>query len=144
MIVIGVGNPWRGDDGAGPAVTRRLRGAVEAVEHDGDGSRLVDAWRGRDHVVVVDAAASGARPGTVRRFRPRASPLPAALLRSSTHAFGVAEAVELARALGQLPPRLDVYAIEGADFSAGAGLSPAVAEAVDRLAVALADGAGGR
>jgi hydrogenase maturation protease len=130
-----VGNRWRGDDGAGVAVARRVR---DAVEHDGDASRLVEAWRGHDHAVVVDAAASGAPPGTVRRFEAHAGPLPASLLRSSTHAFGVAEAIELARALGRLPARLEIYAIEGADFSAGAPLSPEVAAAVERLARGLA------
>ena len=90
--------------------------------------------------MVVDAAASGAPPGSVRRFEAHAAPLPAHLLRSSTHAFGVAEAIELARALGRLPPILDVYAIEGSDFSAGAGLSPPVAAAVEWLALALGRG----
>ena len=87
--------------------------------------------------MVVDAAASGASPGTVHRFDARAAPLPAAHLRSSTHAFGVADAVELARALGRLPGRLDVYAIEGGDFSLGAGLTPPVAAAVEALVVTL-------
>ena len=137
MIVIGVGNSWRGDDAAGLAVAERLRGAVEAVEHEADGAGLVERWRDRDHVVVVDAAASEAAPGTIRRFDANAGPLPARLLRSSTHAFGVADAVELARALACLPRRLEVYAIEGADFSAGMGLSPAVAAAVEQLAATL-------
>ena len=65
------------------------------------------------------------------------------MLRSSTHAFGVADAVELARALDRLPERLDVYAIEGASFAAGAPLSPAVAAAIDELADLLAAEAAG-
>jgi hydrogenase maturation protease len=58
-------------------------------------------------------------------------------MRCSTHALGVAEAIELARALGRLPARLEVYAIEGARFTAGAGLSPAVEQAVGKLAASL-------
>jgi hydrogenase maturation protease len=138
VMVIGVGNAWRGDDAAGLLVARRLRGAVEAREHEGDCTGLVEAWTGAGHVVVVDAAASGAPPGTVRRFDALLAPLPARSLRSSTHAFGVADAVELARALGRLPARLEVCAIEGADFAAGAALTPEVAAAVDELASALA------
>jgi hydrogenase maturation protease len=110
---------------------------VTAIEHEGDAAALVEAWTGADHVVVVDAAVSGAAPGTVHRFDARAEPLPARSLRSSTHGFGVADAVELARALGRLPPRLDVYAVEAADVGAGSGLSPAVARAVEELARAL-------
>jgi hydrogenase maturation protease len=141
VIVIGVGNAWRGDDGAGLAVARRLRAlspdGVEVREVEGDATALVEAWAGADRVVVVDAAASGAPPGTVRRFDARSGPLPARHLRSSTHAFGVPDAVELARALGRLPGRLDVYAIEGASFTAGDRLSPAVERAVDELAATL-------
>jgi hydrogenase maturation protease len=58
-------------------------------------------------------------------------------MRTSTHALGVPEAIELARALGRLPARLEVYAIEGARFTAGAELSPAVERAVRELAESL-------
>jgi hydrogenase maturation protease len=138
VILIGVGNAWRGDDGAGLAVARRVRelapAGVDAREVEGDATVLVDAWSGAEHVVVVDAAESGAAPGTVRHFDARAQPLPVSSLRSSTHAFGVADAVELGRALGRLPGRLDVYAIEGESFAAGDGLSPSVERAVAELA----------
>jgi hydrogenase maturation protease len=143
-MVIGVGNAWRGDDAAGLAVARRLRelapAGIEVREHEGEATGLVEAWSGADHVVVVDAAAFGAPAGSVRRFDAGAGPLPARVLRSSTHAFGVPDAVELARALGRLPARLDVYAVEGADFAAGAALTPAVAAAVEGLAQALGSG----
>jgi len=142
VILIGVGNAWRGDDGAGLAVARRVRelspAGVEVREVEGDATALVEVWSGAEGVVVVDAAQSGALPGTVRRFDARARPLPARSLRSSTHAFGVSDAVELARALDRLPARLDVYAIEGASFTAGECLSQAVGRAVDELAESLA------
>ena len=138
MILIGVGNGWRGDDGAGLAVARRVRelapDGVEVREVEGDATALVDAWSGAEHVVVVDAAQSGAAPGTVRRFDAGSQPLPVRSLRSSTHAFGVSDAVELARSLGRLPGRLEVYAIEGASFVAGDRLSPSVERAVAALA----------
>jgi hydrogenase maturation protease len=53
---------------------------------------------------------------------------------TSSHGLGLGEAVELARALGRLPSRLVVYAVEGADSSTGPGLSPAIATAVEPLA----------
>jgi hydrogenase maturation protease len=141
LIVIGVGNAWRGDDGAGLAVTRRLRelspAGVEVREIEGDATALMDIWAGADRVVVVDAAQSGAPPGTVRHFDVLAAALPARLLRSSTHALGVPDAIELARALGRLPATIDVYAIEGANFAAGDGLTPSVERAAEALAVAL-------
>jgi hydrogenase maturation protease len=134
--VIGVGNPWRRDDGAGPALAQRCGGLVTS-----DPAELLDLWQGARWAIVVDAAASGAPPGTIHRFDATEAPLPAWSTRSSTHAFGVADAVELARALDRLPTRLEVLAVEGADFTVGTGLSTAVDRAVDALADALS-GAG--
>lgn len=133
MMVIGVGARWRGDDAAGLEVARRLRGRLAVREHEGDGAGLIEAWAGAQDVVVVDASASGAAPGTLRRFDARAEPLPARALRSSSHAFGVADAVELARAIERLPERLEVHAVEGLDFTAGVHLSPAVERAIAEL-----------
>jgi hydrogenase maturation protease len=133
LILIGVGNEWRRDDGAGLAVARHAGG----VAHEGECSPLLDLWAGHDEVVLVDAAASGGDPGTVQRLDASDRPLPARTLRSSTHAFGVPEAIELARSLGRLPGRVTVYGIEGADFSPGAGLSPAVERAARTLAAEL-------
>ena len=50
--------------------------------------------------------------------------LPAELFRGSTHLIGLAEAIELGRALDQLPARLLVVGIEGASFTAGAAADP--------------------
>jgi hydrogenase maturation protease len=130
MLLIGVGNPWRGDDAAGLEVARRVGGFA----HEGDCTGLVELWSGHDEVALVDAASSGGEAGTVHRLEAGDKPLPAQLLRSSTHAFGVADAIELARALGRLPETVRVYAIEGSDFTAGAGLSPAVQQAVEQVA----------
>jgi hydrogenase maturation protease len=138
-LVVGVGNPWRGDDAAGPEVARRLAGAgVEVRTIEGDATGLLDAWTGHEHVALVDAAAPAASPGALHAFRADREPLPANGLRSSTHAFGVADAIELARALGRLPARVDVYAVEGAEFAVGAGLSAPVARTVSELAGSLA------
>ena len=138
---VGVGNAWRGDDAAGLELVRRIAAARAGVEIRaivGDASGLLDAWVDHEHVALVDAAVSAIHPGTVHAFRADREPLPAAGLRSSTHAFGVADAVELARALGRLPAHLDVYAVEGADFAIGAGLSAPVLRAVAALAEELA------
>jgi hydrogenase maturation protease len=136
-LLIGVGNRYRGDDAAGVLVARRVREAapagVEVLEEEGELSDLLDAWKEVGQVVLVDAVYSGAAPGTIHRFEAEAGPLPAQLFRFSTHAFSVAEAIELARALGQLPPRLTVYGIEGSEFTAGAPLTPAVEAALGEL-----------
>ena len=146
-LVVGVGNDFRGDDAAGLFTVRSLRrslheatrGAelpgVDILEQSGEGAALIEAWRGYETVILVDAARSGAAPGTVHRIEVGAGPLPALLAgRLSSHAFGVARAVEMARALDRLPPRLVIYAVEGKTFDLGAPLSPEVKEAARELA----------
>jgi hydrogenase maturation protease len=135
--VIGVGNAWRGDDAAGLLVAERVREAAPGLDVrdcEGEPIVLLDAWEGADAVWVVDAVSSGAPPGTIHRLDVDAEPLPATLFRPSTHTFGVAEAVELARALDRLPERLVVFGIEGDTFEAGDGVSEAVAAAAVRVA----------
>ena len=134
IVVVGVGNPWRGDDGAGPAVAAALRdrldpGApVDVVDLDGEAARLVDAWDGADLAVVVDAVRTGAPPGVLHRLD--AGDVHATATASS-HALGVQHAVALARALGRLPRRLVLVGVEGADFGHGTRLSDQVAAAVE-------------
>ena len=107
-VVIGIGNPDRGDDGAGREAVRRLCGrvppGVELRAMDGEPAALLDALWGAGAAWLVDACASGAPPGTVHRLDAAAGPLPREGFALSSHGLGLAEAVELARALGQLPP----------------------------------------
>ncbi len=133
-LVIGVGNGWRHDDGVGPWVAAEIvRLGLPAQVHGGDGTGLIDLFAAHTDLVIVDATRSGAAPGTRVRFDAAADPLPAGLFHYSTHRFGLAEAVETARALEGLPQRLIVCGIEGADFSAGQGLSATVREAAEQL-----------
>ncbi len=142
IAVIGVGNAFRHDDGIGPAVVRRLREraldrplppSVALVDCDGETGQLMSLWEGAELAVVVDAAhAHPGHPGRVHRFShegPYARPAT-----TSSHGLGLGEAIELSDALGRLPGKLVVFAVEGADSSLGTGLTPAVAAAVDRLA----------
>jgi hydrogenase maturation protease len=73
----------------------------------------------------------------IRRIAAHEGPLPAALSGSSTHLLGIADAIELARALGRLPERTIVYGIEGETFAAGDDLSEPVAAAVERVVAAV-------
>lgn len=148
VLVIGVGNRMRRDDGAGPAVLDRLAARapanLETEELAGDCARLIELWDGRAHVIVVDATQSGAEAGTVIQFDALAAEIPRELFIHTSHAFGMAEAVATAGALGRLPGSLRVFGIEGAAFGFGEGLTAAVeasAEAVaGRIALMLEGG----
>ncbi len=143
MQVIGMGNPLRGDDGAGPAIVEALKArglpGVQLMTCHGDGLPLIDTWKSAGRVMLIDAATSGANPGTIYRFDALSQALPASLSFYSSHTFGAAETIELARTLGQLPPHLVVYAIEGKNFALGAGLSPEVEHAVREVVERVVD-----
>jgi hydrogenase maturation protease len=136
IVVIGVGNEYRGDDAVGRIVARRLSGVlagdVDVIESEGGATHLMDAFAGASVAFIVDAVRSGADPGHIHRLD-GAIPLPAQLFGMSTHGFGVTEAVELARTLGSLPETLIVYGIESAGFNAGTEVSDPVAGAVDTV-----------
>ncbi len=135
MRIIGIGNPDRSDDAAGLLVARRLQEmGADAQEFTGDPLALIDAWNGAREVILIDTVVSGAAAGAITVWDAGNTPLPPEQFCCSTHAFGIAEAVEIARALGRLPPRLLIYGLEGVRFDIGGPLSPEVGDAVDRLA----------
>jgi hydrogenase maturation protease len=137
-LVAAIGNPDRGDDGFGPAVARRLRGrvspCVRILERSGDALALIEDWSGFPFVIVVDAVAPIARPGQIHRLDLSESPLPIGFAPRSTHAFGVAETIELARGLSRLPSHLVAYLVEAEHFETGVPLSPAVGDAAETVA----------
>ncbi|GAB4356271.1 MAG: hydrogenase maturation protease [Oricola sp.] len=137
-LIVGVGNAFRSDDGVGPFVAEALAGrGLNAMVHGGDGAGLMDLFGAHGAIVMVDATRSGAEPGTLIALDAAAERLPADFFHYSTHRFGLAEAVETARALGSLPARLTIYGIEGQDFGAGAGLSAPVAATAQALIARL-------
>jgi hydrogenase maturation protease len=136
ILVIGIGNAYRSDDGAGLVAARRLTKqrsrSFRVLEHSGEGADLMNCWEGADAVILLDAVLSGSKPGTIHRWNAR-RPLPAGTFRGSSHAFSLVAAVELARVLRRLPQLLIVYGVEGRDFRAGTGLSSETEEAISDL-----------
>ena len=116
-----------------------LPDGVAVLEREGEPTSLLDAWDGADAVWLVDAVSSDAAPGTIHRIDVGSEALPAAFARTSTHHFGLPEAVELARAVGRLPQYLVVYGIEGKTFEVGESLTPPVAAAAATVAAAIRD-----
>jgi hydrogenase maturation protease len=134
-LVLGCGNPDRGDDAAGPLAARRLREmGINAREHTGDFLSLLDTWQAEDDVVLVDAVVTGRRAGAVSVWDALAAPVLGQTSLGSSHALGLAEAIALGRTLGSLPRRLTLYGIEAARFELGAPPSKAVLRAVERVA----------
>jgi hydrogenase maturation protease len=152
-LVIGVGNDHRGDDRCGLEVVRALRGRVASTvrleEAPDDATSLLDLWTHVDEVVVVDAVRSGSSVGTVHRLEIGDGSLPSRFATTSTHSLGLADAIELGRALGRLPRRLTVFGIEAGEIGMETRLSPPVERAVATvtrtlLAELSAEGRGAR
>ena len=135
--MLGIGNAWQGDDGAGLQAARLLRErvpeGVEVRELEGEPVALVDAMEGAEEVVLIDAVSSGSPPGMIHRIDAAEGPMPATLSAASTHTLGVGEAIELGRALGRLPRRVVLYGIEAESIAAGEELTPTVAQAVEAV-----------
>jgi hydrogenase maturation protease len=141
IAIIGVGNLDRGDDAAGREAARRLRETgvkgAEIFENEGEATALLAHLERARAAIFIDACVSGAAPGTVRRYDVGASPLPSVTIAGSSHGFGLFEAIELARALGILPPHCVVFAIEGQRFEIDAPLSACVSEAIDHVVASI-------
>lgn len=140
-IVIGIGNQFRGDDAVGLEVVRRLHDnlppGLEAVQTEADGARLMQIWFGYDTVLLVDCVVSGQPVGTWIRLDAVTQQIPTRFFRSSSHLFGVAEAVEMSRALKQLPKKMIVYGVEGVRFDLGDEFSPEVRKTLEELVIEI-------
>lgn len=149
IAVIGVGNDFRHDDGAGWAVVaalaeeaghQRLPEGTTLLVCDGEPGRLISLWEGAGLVVVIDSAlADPGQPGRIHRLEWDGARIAGTGGSTSSHGLGLGDALELARALNRLPGRLIVYAVEGADTTLGTGLTAPVAAAVAALAERIAD-----
>lgn len=146
VLVVGLGNPDRGDDGVGPLVAKELAGLLPAdvaiASPGGDVLSLIAEWDGFDAVICVDAAPPLTVPGSVHRFDLATTELPRDMTSTSSHALGLADAIGLGRVLQQAPRDIIVYAVEAVSFAGGALMTPevaaAAAEVVSRVVAEVA------
>ncbi|MGY2124257.1 hydrogenase maturation protease [Nocardia gipuzkoensis] len=132
-VVIGVGNDYRSDDGVGSAVALQIEklgipGVLVSLS-DGEPTTIVDIWADMDLAVVIDAVrCEPSIPGRVRRSD--IDLLQHTGTVSSSHTLGIQDALPLGRALGRVPGRIVVIAVDAASLDLGVGLSEPVAAAV--------------
>lgn len=137
-VLIGIGNEFRGDDGLGILVARNLRPHLEPqvpiIESDGDVTELLELFKMNDRVFIVDALQSlEFPPGTLVELNAVESELPPGLSGTSTHAFGLEQAIELAKNLSSLPAEIVVFAIEGQNFDFESKLSGPIQENLENI-----------
>jgi hydrogenase maturation protease len=139
VVVIGIGNPYRCDDGVGPAVTDLLAATgptdITCTVSTGEPADLLAAWDGADTAIIIDALHHPhAEPGRIHHLVAGDAEDLAPAAAASTHGIGLGQTLALARALDRIPAHLIVYAIEVTEVGYGAGLSAPVAEAAAQVA----------
>ena len=137
-MVLGIGNTLLGDEGVGVAVIDHLAatgGVSEDVEllDGGTGSMvLLEPMREARRMILVDATADGAPPGSIQRLVPRFSTdFPPSL---TAHDIGLRDLLDTFYLLGETP-EVVLYAIS-IEFpqEINYSLSPGVAAAVPLVA----------
>ncbi|MEX2492247.1 MAG: hydrogenase maturation protease [Nitrospirales bacterium] len=148
MKIIGLGNPFMGDDAVGVLVARQLQpyssAHVSILEGGSAGLSLLHDMEETDTLILIDAVHSHSKAGTIVRFTlpqdlENIRKLAWGASASSTHAFGLAEALTLAQTLKVLPAHVVLFGIELEHLQQGHALSLPVSKAmttvVNRIAV---------
>jgi hydrogenase maturation protease len=139
VIVAGVGNVLRGDDGFGPAVTELLdhlpEGADVVETGIGGIALLQELMRGYDGLILIDAVERGAEPGTVFLIEPEVEK---GVHVPDIHLANPHRVLSMAKTMGVLPERVVIIGCQPLDVEEMCqGLSPpvqrALAPAVTRI-----------
>ena len=143
-LVLGLGSPFRGDDGIGSCVVTALREEkvapkVAIIDGGTPGLETMLIWQGYQRVIIVDATDMGLAPGRWKRFLfdEAIFKVDRAAMGGSLHSAGLAEAISLAEALDMLPPELIFYGIQPQKIDWSIGLSNEVQSAVTEVCASI-------
>ena len=144
VLVLGIGNPLRGDDGIGPRVIKALnrRGLPEgatALDAGTGGLDLLQILEGWKRAIIIDAADVGREPGQFVRFTPDEARFVGSQDATSLHNAGLAEVLTLTDAVGQPLPEMVIFGVQPEKIGWGEGLSPTVETALPALVDAVLD-----
>ncbi len=141
-LVIGLGNPLRGDDGLGVRVVQMLAAQalpsnVEVIDGGTQGLGIVNLMEGWPRVIVVDAADVGRPPGQFVRFTLDEAHLLGNDRHLSVHDAGLRDALLLAQALNMLPPEVIIFGMQPARLEWDITLSQEVETMLPKLSAAV-------
>lgn len=138
ILILGIGNPFRGDDAAGWAVIDVLEQkspkGVKLCKVRGDSAQIIDLFTEYSTVYVIDACQMNAPSGFWKRIDAHKFPIPSDAPQTSTHGMGITQAIDLAKVLGILPSKLIIYAINGEHYNLSTSPSLSVGQAIDTVA----------
>ncbi len=135
-LVIGVGNPFRGDDGIGSAIIKSLRAenSQDFVLVDGgtDGLALLDQLAEYEKAIIIDAVQMLEAPGVVKSFTPAEAKIKIKSDVLSTHGFGLAEMLKLADELN-IKTKITIIGIQPKNIDFGEGLSDEIKTQIPQI-----------
>ena len=147
VLILGLGNPLRRDDGIGPWVIEELQrqglpDEITALDGGSGGLDILRVIEGWDNVIIVDAANVDAgrgavRPGEFVRFTPSEVQLAKSDDSLSLHHAGLAEVLGLAEALDHALPSIVIFGVQPGDVGWGEGLSSSVEAGLSTLVDAV-------
>lgn len=137
ILIIGIGNEYRSDDRIGLFIADKIheknQPGVTVEKASGEGTALMDLWKEKSCVIIIDAVSSNSSPGKVHRFNAHEESIPSKTFQCSTHNLSLVEAIELSRSLNSLPKKLIIFGIEGKDFSHGENISSEIKKLLDNI-----------
>lgn len=141
VLILGVGNPFRRDDGIGPAVIRRLQSEnnlkdVDLLDGGIDGLALLDDIKLYQKALIIDAVDMGMNPGAIQIFSPAEAKLTIRTDALSTHGFGLAEMLAFMEALG-ITTDVRILGIQAKDISFGEDITPEVCSQLETIIAAI-------
>lgn len=134
-IIIGVGNPFRHDDGIGPFIIELLRAqkvACDLLDAGTDALSLIETIKEYSRVIIIDAVNMNAAPGALKIFSPNEAKIQIRSDALTTHGFGLAQMLKLVDEL-KISVNITIVGIQPADISFGEGLTELVACKTDEI-----------
>jgi hydrogenase maturation protease len=135
--VIGVGNPFMGDDGAGVRVLKLLDGQlssdVEIIDLGTGGMELVHVLSRLDAAIIVDAGDFGEKPGAIRIFEP-GDTKSLKKIGYSLHDWDLFTALDISSKMNELPGKIKIVAIQAREVIQTEALSEEVETQLAELA----------
>lgn len=136
ILVMGVGNTFRLDDGIGCEIIKilRLENISNAVFIDGgtDGLSLLDQISEYSRVIIIDAVKMQEQPGVIKVFTPDEAKIKIKNDVLSTHGFGLAEVLRLVEKLN-IKSNIIIIGIQPKDIGFGEGLSDELKNQIPKI-----------
>jgi hydrogenase maturation protease len=136
FLILGLGNKFRSDDGAGVIAAEKVKelgiDKFDVKILDGEGTEIMEAWKDYDNVIIIDAVQNNGGAGKIHEINANDMVLESDFFNYSSHAFGLAEAINVSKVIHKLPKFLIVYGIEGDHFQFDTKLTAKVEKAVNK------------